>query len=105
MNFTGRQRFRFEYIHARRTRSSERIRNPDLRAAFEEHLEMTIATYGTLATFAEIMGHQDAKDLLGRAVRVDVAAGIHDSQDSQGEMIVSIQLRYDVSAVRAGFRS
>ena len=31
-----------------------------------EHYE--IATYGTLATFAEIMGHQDAKDLLGQTL-------------------------------------
>ncbi len=31
-----------------------------------EHYE--IASYGTLATFAEIMGHQDAKDLLGQTL-------------------------------------
>src|SRR5687768_8321145 len=31
-----------------------------------EHYE--IATYGTLATFAEIMGHQDSKDLLGQTL-------------------------------------
>lgn len=31
-----------------------------------EHYE--IATYGTLATFAEIMGHEDAKDLLGQTL-------------------------------------
>jgi ferritin-like metal-binding protein YciE len=31
-----------------------------------EHYE--IATYGTLATFADIMGHQDAKDLLGQTL-------------------------------------
>ena len=31
-----------------------------------EHYE--IATYGTLATFAEIMEHQDAKDLLGQTL-------------------------------------
>jgi ferritin-like metal-binding protein YciE len=31
-----------------------------------EHYE--IATYGTLTTFAEIMGHQDAKDLLGQTL-------------------------------------
>ena len=31
-----------------------------------EHYE--IAAYGTLATFAEIMGHQDAKDLLGQTL-------------------------------------
>ena len=31
-----------------------------------EHYE--IATYGTLATFAEIMDHQDAKDLLGQTL-------------------------------------
>ena len=29
-----------------------------------EHYE--IATYGTLATWAELLGHQDAKDLLGK---------------------------------------
>jgi ferritin-like metal-binding protein YciE len=31
-----------------------------------EHYE--IASYGTLATFAEIMGHQEAKDLLGQTL-------------------------------------
>ncbi len=31
-----------------------------------EHYE--IATYGTLATWAELLGHQDAKDLLGQTL-------------------------------------
>jgi ferritin-like metal-binding protein YciE len=31
-----------------------------------EHYEM--ATYGTLATWAELLGHQDAKDLLGQTL-------------------------------------
>ena len=37
-----------------------------------EHYE--IATYGTLATFAEIMGHQDAKDLLGQTLEEEKEA-------------------------------
>ena len=37
-----------------------------------EHYE--IASYGTLATFAEIMGHQDAKDLLGQTLEEEKEA-------------------------------
>ena len=37
-----------------------------------EHYE--IASYGTLATFAEILGHQDAKDLLGQTLEEEKEA-------------------------------
>ena len=37
-----------------------------------EHYE--IATYGTLATFAEVMNHQDAKDLLGQTLEEEKEA-------------------------------
>jgi ferritin-like metal-binding protein YciE len=37
-----------------------------------EHYE--IATYGTLATFAEVLGHQDAKDLLGQTLEEEKEA-------------------------------
>ena len=37
-----------------------------------EHYE--IATYGTLATWAELLGHQDAKDLLGQTLEEEKEA-------------------------------
>ena len=37
-----------------------------------EHYE--IASYGTLATFAEILGHQDANDLLGQTLEEEKEA-------------------------------
>ena len=37
-----------------------------------EHYE--IATYGTLATFAEVLNHQDAKDLLGQTLEEEKEA-------------------------------
>jgi ferritin-like metal-binding protein YciE len=57
-----------------------------------EHYE--IASYGTLATFAEIMGHQDAKDLLGQTLDEEkeadekltqVAGQINFEADAEGE--------------------
>jgi ferritin-like metal-binding protein YciE len=57
-----------------------------------EHYE--IASYGTLATFAEIMGHQDAKDLLGQTLDEEkeaderltqVAGQINFEAESEGE--------------------
>ena len=57
-----------------------------------EHYE--IASYGTLATFAEIMGHQDAKDLLGQTLDEEkeadekltqVAGQINFEAQSEGE--------------------
>ena len=57
-----------------------------------EHYE--IASYGTLATFAEIMGHQDAKDLLGQTLDEEkeadekltqVAGQINFEAESDGE--------------------
>ena len=37
-----------------------------------EHYE--IASYGTLATFAEVLGHEDAKDLLGQTLEEEKEA-------------------------------
>jgi ferritin-like metal-binding protein YciE len=73
-----------------------------------EHYE--IATYGTLATFAEIMGHQDAKDLLGQTLDEEkeadekltqVAGQINFDAEAEGEG----EVREGRSMAMAGSRS
>jgi len=73
-----------------------------------EHYE--IATYGTLATFAEIMGHQDAKDLLGQTLDEEkeadekltqVAGQINFEADAEGEA----EMQEGRSMAMAGSRS
>ena len=78
-----------------------------------EHYE--IATYGTLATFAEIMGHQDAKDLLGQTLDEEkeadekltqVAGQINfEAEAEEGEVMAAVGSRSTRGGSSSGSRS